>query len=146
MQILAEMRRMRAGDRQHPRRRWPTAVAALAALGLSVSFAFAQEPAREDLVTKLAGKKVQIDKTTKTLRAITADEAREFIATVAKATESATIAAQVSTPLGTMVRLDDHVGHIIVSRPNEDGSVSLRCVGSADEAVAFMIEEGLPLQ
>jgi hypothetical protein len=140
---------MRAGGRPRPRHRWFTAVAAVAAFGLSATLALAQAPQtsdREDLVARLAGKKVRVDPATKKPRAITADEAREFIATVARATEGASIASRVTTPAGTMVRLDDHIGHIIVTRPNEDGSVSVRCVGSADEAVAFLVEEGLPLQ
>jgi hypothetical protein len=129
-----------------PRDRWFRALAALAAVGLSVTFAFAQAgAAREDLVAKLAGKKVRVDASTKQVRAITADEAREFIAAVTNATESAQV-AKVSAPVGSIARLDDHAGHIIVTRPNQDGSVSLRCVGSADEAVAFLVEEGLPLQ
>lgn len=151
MQRHAEIRRTRAGGRPRPRHRWSIALAAFAAFGLSLTFAFAQAPppagaAREDLVAKLAGKPVRIDKTTKQLRAITPDEAREFIAEVARATTRPDAAAEVATPTGSMLRLDGHVGHIIVSRPNPDGSVSSRCVGSADEAVAFLVEEGLPLQ
>jgi hypothetical protein len=137
----------------HPSRRWSVALTALGAFGLAVTFAFAQAPrsaaaSREDLVTKLAGKRVRVDATTKQLRAITADEAREFIATVSKATDMSQVAAQTPTftSSGQMARLDDHTGHIVVSRPIEDGSVSLRCVASADEAVAFLTEEGLPLQ
>ena len=137
----------------HPSRGWSVALTALAAFGLAATFAFAQAPqsaaaSREDLVTKLAGKRVRIDATTKQLRAITADEARELIATVSKATDMSQVAAQTPTftPSGQMARLDDHAGHIVVSRPNEDGSVSLRCVASADEAVAFLTEEELPLK
>jgi hypothetical protein len=146
MQIHSARRRMGAGGRPRAHRGWSTAGAVLAMLGLSVTMAFAQAP-REDLVAKLAGKKVRVDAVTKQLRAITADEARDFIAEVAKATDaSLATRSEITTPAGSMARLDGHVGHIIVSRPNQDGSVALRCVGSADEAVAFLVEEGLPLQ
>ena len=152
MQTDVRGRRMRSHT-SHPSRGWSVALTALAAFGFAVTFAFAQAPqsaaaSREDLVTKLAGKRVRIDATTKQLRAITADEAREFIATVSKATDMSQVAAQTPTftSSGQMARLDDHTGHIVVSRPNEDGSVSLRCVASADEAVAFLTEEELPLQ
>ena len=152
MQTQVRRRRMRP-DASHASRRWSIALTALAAFGLAVTFVFAQAPqsataSREDLVAKLAGKRVRIDATTKQLRAITADEAREFIAAVSKTTDMSQIAAQTPafTSSGQMARLEDHTGHIVVSRPNEDGSISLRCVASADEAVAFLTEDGLPLQ
>lgn len=118
----------------------------IVALGSPV---FAQAAgAREDLVTKLTGKRVHLDRTTGQLRAITADEARALIDTVLRATDSS--AAPNHTPAqsaaGHMLHLGDHTGHIVVARPNEDGSTALRCVGSADEAVGFLTEEGLPLQ
>jgi hypothetical protein len=144
---------MRPGANPGPHHRWFTALTALAALGLSAMFAFAQAPqsaaaSREDLVAKLAGKRVRVDAATKQLRAITADEARELIAVVAKATDMSQVAAQTPmvTPIGHLAQLDDHAGHIVIGRPNEDGSVSLRCVASVDEAVSFLTEEGLPLQ
>lgn len=135
------------------RRMWHGPLLAVTVCGLSVTLAFAQAPqsaaaSREDLVAKLAGKRVRVDATTKQLRAITADEAREFIATVSRATDMSQVVAQTptSTSSGRMARLDDHAGHIVIGRPNEDGSTSLRCVASADEAVSFLTEEGLPLQ
>ena len=153
MKTQVRTRGVRPAAWRRPTRAWSVALTALAALGVAVTIAFAQAPqsaaaSREDLVTKLTGKRVRVDATTKQLRAITADEAREFIATVTKATDMSQVAAQapIATPTGFMAPLDDHAGHIVISRPNEDGSISLRCVGSADEAVTFLTEEGLPLQ
>jgi hypothetical protein len=103
---------------------------------------------REDLVAKLAGKHVRIDQATGRARAITTEEARDLIAAVTRATEApdASTLAPVRTAAGQMLRLGEHAGHIVVVRPSENGSLDLRCVGSADEAVTFLTEDALPLQ
>lgn len=103
---------------------------------------------REDLVAKLAGKRVHLDEQTKRVRELTVEEARAFVATVLRVTERSQTSrpAPLQATVGRMLRLDDHAGHVIVARPNDDGSSALRCVGSADEAVAFLTEDPLPLQ
>ena len=110
-----------------------------------------QSPAttREDLVAKLAGKRIRVDQSTGQLRAITEGEARDLITAVLQATDASQPEPQaaIRSAAGAMVRLGEHVGHIVVVRPGEDGQLAVRCVGSADEAVTFLAEEDLlPLQ
>lgn len=139
------------GSRARSRRGWwlgaALAVGALAAAtGTTVNAQSAR--VREDLVAKLAGKHVRIDQATGRARAITTEEARDLIATIARATDApdASTLASVRTAAGHMLRLGEHAGHIVVVRPNENGTLDMRCVGSADEAVTFLTEEELPLQ
>lgn len=100
-------------------------------------------PSRDELVAKLAGKKVRVDKTTGQLREITTEEAREFVDSIARMTALADAAPQFPTGAiaGRMASLGDHVGHVVIARPNADGTSVMRCVGSADEAVTFLAEE-----
>lgn len=131
-------------------RRWLSAGLLWGALiGLLAGPAHAQPSrSREDLVAKLAGKLVRIDANTKQVRAITTEEARELIAAVQRATETPDASSATAAQGGSsrMLRLGEHAGHIVVVRPNEDGTLASRCVGSADEAVAFLTEDPLPLQ
>jgi hypothetical protein len=101
---------------------------------------------REDLVAKLVGKKVRMDPATRRPRAINIDEARELvIQLVAMTNGPSEPAAEVQRPDGSaMLSLAGHAGHVLVGRPNDDGTTSIRCVRSADEAVDFLAEEGLP--
>jgi hypothetical protein len=101
---------------------------------------------REDLVVKLVGKKVRIDPATQRPRAINIEEARELvIQLVAMTSGPSEPAAEVQRPDGSaMLSLAGHAGHVLVGRPNDDGTTSIRCVRSADEAVDFLTEEGLP--
>jgi len=103
---------------------------------------------REDLVAKIAGKKIHKDKVTGQVRAITVEEARDLIASiVALTTRTGEAPEPTVRPDGAMmVAADGHVGHIVISRYNPDGSVSLRCVASADEAADFLAEEPLEIQ
>jgi hypothetical protein len=103
---------------------------------------------REDLVAKIAGKKIHKDKVTGQVRAITVEEARDLIASIVALTTRTGDAPEPSVrPDGAMmVATDGHVGHIVISRYNPDGSVSLRCVASADEAADFLAEEPLEIQ
>lgn len=106
----------------------------------------------QELVAALAGRSVMIDKDSHARRPITPEEADVLVAgiTVMTAPAAATAAAQVLARGGTMLRTSEHgAGHVVVSRPNEDGSVSTRCVTSADEAVAFLageLDDAWPVQ
>jgi hypothetical protein len=135
------------GRRATRPRRWAAValVAALVSTTMSPIAAQGQRvgQSRDELVAKLAGKKVRVDRTTGALREITVDEAREFVDTIAAMTALAPPVEQVS-PTGTagvMAALGDHTGHVMVARPNPDGTTSLRCVGGAEEAVEFLVEE-----
>jgi hypothetical protein len=67
------------------------------AFGLVVTFSSSQADAqttgraREDLVAKLTGKRVHLDSRTGQVRPITADEARDLIAAVIRATDRADV-------------------------------------------------------
>lgn len=130
--------------------RWlPTSMVGALLLASLAAPAFGQAASnREDLVARLTGKRVHIDKNTGAVREISSDEARALIDAVVRATDGSAASAQavVRSAAGAMLRLGDHVGHIVVARPSEDGVATLRCVGSADEAVAFLTEDALPLQ
>ena len=117
--------------------------AAALALAIAAPGAQAQGP-REDLVTKLTGKRIHKDKATGAVRAITADEARDLVSSIMSMTTRATPPAAVALADGSeAMDVREHVGHVVISRYNEDGSVSLRCIANADEAVAFLTEEPL---
>ena len=112
----------------------------------------AQAPAaaskRDELAAKLSGKRIHLDSRTGQLRELTGDEARTLIDAVLTATDRSSVESRppVQTANGQRLELDDHAGHIVLTRWNEDRSLSTRCVESADEAVAFLSEEGLPVQ
>ncbi|MBS1816371.1 MAG: hypothetical protein JSU08_00420 [Acidobacteria bacterium] len=107
---------------------------------------------RQELVAKLTGKPVKVDERTRRRRAISEDEATVLVDQIARLTAPATPAGspQALSKGGLMLRLSDHgAGHVLVSRPNEDGTTSVRCVTSAAEAVDFLsgdLDEAFPLQ
>jgi predicted trehalose synthase len=103
---------------------------------------------REDLVAKIAGKKIHKDKVTGQVRAITVDEARDLIASIVAMTTRTEAAAEPMLGPGRaqMVAGDGHAGHVLISRYNPDGTVSVRCIASADEAADFLAEEPLGIQ
>jgi hypothetical protein len=126
---------------------------AVAAAGLTTAMvapAAAQPgpPVRDDLVAKIVGKKIHLDKTTGKVREITLEEARDLIASiVALVDPSGEDLTTVARADGAqMVALDGHLGHVVISRYNPDGSVSVRCVATADEAADFLAEEPLEIQ
>jgi hypothetical protein len=97
----------------------------------------AQESNRgEDAVVKLAGRKVRIDKNSGKLRDLSEQEARELVSTLTAMTtrtESST-----ATPRGgTLVQMNGF-DHVLVARPNDNGTNDVECVTSVEEAVAFL--------
>ena len=95
---------------------------------------------RAELVAKLTGKPVRIDQATGRRRAITEQEAVALIDQVAAMTTPTAPASEAPLPGGgAMLSLSGHgIGHVLISRPNEDGTSSVRCVTSIDEAVDFL--------
>lgn len=95
---------------------------------------------RAELVAKLTGKPVRIDQATGRRRAITEQEAVALIDQVAAMTTRTAPSSEAPLPGGgAMLSLAGHgMGHVLVSRPNEDGTSSVRCVTSVDEAVDFL--------
>jgi len=125
------------------------AALALVALVMAPGPVSAQDAAsgprvREDLVAKIAGKRIHKDRATGQVRAITVEEARDLIATITALTSRpAGEPAAAVTGGAEMMAIGDHAGHVVISRYNPDGSVSVRCVASADEAADFLAEEPL---
>lgn len=102
---------------------------------------------RPDLVAKLTGKKVKKDPGTGELQALTQQEAQQVVAQlVAMTTRSTDGLAPVDRPSGISLTLEGRFMHVMVGRPNADGTTSLRCVTSADEGVAFLAEDGPEIQ
>jgi|SoiMethySBSTD1v2_1073268.scaffolds.fasta_scaffold00351_11 hypothetical protein len=97
----------------------------------------AQESNRgEDAAVKLAGRKVRIDKSTGKLRDLSPQEARELVATLtAMTTRTESVAA---TSGGRALTQFNGFDHVLVARPNENGTNDVRCVNSLEEAVAFL--------
>lgn len=124
------------------------AAAALATATSSTAAAQAGPQGREDLVAKIAGKKIHLDKATGKVREITVDEARELIASIVAMTNRSGEGLQtvVRADGAQMVAMDGHFGHVVITRYNPDGSMSLRCVATADEAASFLAEEPLEIQ
>jgi len=128
-------------------------VLAAAVIAMSAPVALAQGAqtgprSREDLVAKITGKKIRMDKATGAVRAITAEEARELIDSIVAATDRAGAGLEpVVGPNGVqMIDIEGHFGHVVISRYNPDGSISLRCVATADEAAEFLAEEPLDIR
>jgi len=103
---------------------------------------------REDLVAKITGKRIHLDKTTGAVRAITAEEARQLIDSIVAATDRSGPEPEPVVGLDgvRMIDVEGHVGHVVISRYNPDGSVALRCVSTADEAADFLAEEPLEIR
>lgn len=107
---------------------------------------------RQELVSKLTGRPVKVDAGTRARRAITQVEAEALVDQIAVLTAPATAAAgpQAVAGGGTMLRMSEHgAGHVLVSRPNADGTSAVRCVTSPDEAVDFLageLDDAWPVQ
>ena len=100
----------------------------------------AQESNRgEDAAVRLAGRKIRIDKSSGKLRELSQQEARELVSTLtAMTTRRDTVAA---APGGAeLVRLQGF-DHVLVGRPNENGTVDVECVSTVDDAVAFLSQQ-----
>jgi hypothetical protein len=95
----------------------------------------AQDSGREDTVVKLAGKKLRLDRSGR-LRPISSEEAREMVSTLTAMTARTEVRTVSASGGGTLVELAGF-DHVLVGRPNEDGTVDVRCVSSVDEAVSF---------
>lgn len=125
-----------------PRRRLALLCLCLAAAMLMFStdgLVRAQDSSREDTVVKLAGKKLRVDKSGR-LRPISSAEAREMVATLTSMTtrtEVSTTAAASGAQLTQFAGFD----HVLVARPNGDGTSDVRCVSSVDEAVSFFDQQ-----
>jgi hypothetical protein len=97
----------------------------------------AQESSRgEDAAVKLAGRKVRIDKNSGKLRDLSQQEARELVATLTAMTTQTERAAAVTPGGGTLVQMTGF-DHVLVGRPNENGTTDVQCVSSLEEAVSF---------
>ena len=100
----------------------------------------AQESNRgEDAAISLAGRKLRVDKSTGKLRDLSQQEARELIATLtAMTTRRESVAA---APGGAeLVRLEGF-DHVLVGRPNENGTIDVECVSTVDSAVSFLSQQ-----
>jgi hypothetical protein len=95
----------------------------------------AQNSTQEDTVVKLAGKKLRVDKNGR-LRPISAAEARQMVSTLTAMTERAEV-SRATTPSGGEIVQMSGFDHVVVGRPNGDGTTDVRCVSSVDEAIAF---------
>ncbi|MGE3510147.1 MAG: hypothetical protein AB7N65_14835 [Vicinamibacterales bacterium] len=98
---------------------------------------------RQELVARLTGKPVHVDRSTGAARPITEQEAAALVDRIAALTAAPERTTEV--PLrqgGSMIALSGHgAGHVLISRPNANGSVAVRCVTSAEEAVDFLAGE-----
>jgi len=99
----------------------------------------AQPSGREDSVVRIAGKNLRVDKSGK-LRPITMAEARATIQAIETMTERAEVSTTRTAAAGTLVQLAGF-DHVLVGRPNGDGTTDVRCVGSVDEAIAFFEQQ-----
>jgi hypothetical protein len=112
------------------------AITALTSTGIPVG---AQQDSRDDVVVKLAGKRLRVDKTTGKLRAISKEEATALVATLTNMTHRQDISSE-QRPDGAEVVQMAGFGHVMIARPNEDGTSDVRCVSSVDEAAEFLVQ------
>ncbi len=99
----------------------------------------AQDSSREDKVVKLAGKKLRLDQNGR-LRPITTQEAREMVATLTAMTAREEVGTSTAASGGEIVHLAGF-DHVVIGRPNGDGTVEAKFVSSVDEAVAFFDQQ-----
>ena len=90
----------------------------------------------DDAVVALAGRKVRIDRSTGRLRDLSAQEARELVSTLTTMTTRTESEATVAS--GTTLARFEGFDHVLVGRPNEDGTTDVQCVSSVEEAVSFL--------
>jgi hypothetical protein len=102
-----------------------------------------QKMIREDLVKKLTGKKIRVDKQTGQPRAVTEAEARATVQQLTALLERPLGPPQVDYRRdGTQVAtVDGYLNHAVITRPRANGSFETRCVSTLDEAVAFLSGE-----
>jgi hypothetical protein len=116
-----------------------TCLAAAVLMFSSDTHVSAQNSSREDTVVKLAGKKLRVDKNGR-LRPISTEEAREMVSTLTAMTERHEVRTVTESSGGQLVELAGF-DHVVVGRPNGDGTVDVRCVSSVDEAVSFFEQQ-----
>ena len=90
----------------------------------------------EDAAVNLAGRKVRIDRSTGRLRDLSAEEARELVSTLSTMTTRTESQATVAS--GTTLVVYEGFDHVLVGRPNEDGTTDVQCVSSVENAVSFL--------
>ena len=90
----------------------------------------------EDAAVKLAGRKVRIDKSTGRLRDLSAQEARELVSTLSSMTTQTEHEATAAS--GAALVLFEGFDHVLVGRPNENGTTDVQCIGSVEQAVSFL--------
>ena len=101
----------------------------------------AQESNRgEDAAVQLAGRKVRIDKKSGKLRDLSQQEARELVSTLTAMTTRTERAVAATSSGGTLVQ-QTGFDHVLVGRPNENGTTDVKCVSSLEEAVSFLSQQ-----
>ncbi|HJZ71733.1 MAG TPA: hypothetical protein VKE51_08315 [Vicinamibacterales bacterium] len=100
----------------------------------------AQEANRaEDAAVRLAGRKIHVDKSTGKLRELSQQEARELVATLTAMTTRSERTAE--APGGAALVQLNGFDHVLVGRPNADGTTDVECVSSVDAAVSFLAQQ-----
>jgi hypothetical protein len=124
-------------------------VAALVASGMAAPSSLqtvgaqTQKVIRDDLVKKLTGKKIRLDKQTGQPRAVTEAEARATVEQLTGLLQAPANPPQVTYRRdGTQVAtIDGYFNRTIVARPRANGTFETKCVTTLDEAVAFLSGE-----
>src|SRR4051794_17217150 len=122
----------------------------LATLGVGVAGAMmmlsgdirvnAQEANRgEDAAVTLAGRKIRIDKGSGKLRELSQQEARDLVSTLTAMTTRTEVVAQ--KPGGASLVTLQGFDHVLIGRPNENGTVDVECVSSVEAAVSFLSQQ-----
>ena len=100
----------------------------------------AQESNRgEDAAVQLAGRKVRFDKKSGKLRDLSQQEARELVATLTAMT-TRTERPAATSGVSSLLKMEGF-DHVLVGRPNENGTTDVKCVSSLEEAVSFLSQQ-----
>ena len=99
----------------------------------------AQANSTDDAAVTLAGRKIRIDKGTGKLRDLSPKEARELVETLTAMTTRTERAA--ASPDGATLTQLDGFDHVLIGRPNEDGTTDVQCVSSVEDAVSFLSQK-----
>jgi hypothetical protein len=100
----------------------------------------AQEANRaEDAAVTLAGRKIRFDKGSGRLLELSQQEARQLVDTLTAMTTRTEQAA--AMPSGATLLQMNGFDHVLVGRPNEDGTTDVQCVSSVEDAVVFLSQQ-----
>lgn len=106
----------------------------------SLTFSQSRSPGQGNVKRYVATEKIVLDKKTKELRMPTDQELKQLVANLERLTDRSGEGLETAPGPGgsQMVHLQHGFQHVVISRPNADGTMQIRCVNSMEDAAAFL--------